>query len=697
MAGQQSRLTNDTGRSALKATVATIDVTPHHASQFDMKLRLSISTAIIAFGLLLAVGFASVVLTGSYALRELKVGGPLYAGIKLGNDLVADILPPPAYVIEAYLEATLALREAKNTEPHEKKLTQLKKDYDDRRAFWTKSDLQPTLRTLLVEKSDAEVRKFWQTIDAELLPALHKGEPDKAEAAYARLSQSYSAHRAVIDDLVEKANKLNADMETVAADRDGSLSAVVWSVSGLVLGIVVLGLLGLALGVVRPLVRMTDAMRRIARDDLTTEVPFADRQDEIGAMAQALTVFKTNAIESLRMRERQEQDRAQTEELRRKAARDLAESVERETGTSIEAVAGASRDVEGAASGLSNLARDLSAEARVVADAAQQALANAQTVSAATDQMTSSIREISAQVARAGAIARTAVSGREKAKQTIQSLSSAVHKIAEVSSLIGGIAEQTNLLALNATIEAARAGEAGRGFAVVAAEVKSLSDQTAKSTDEIARLIDEVQSATAATVEAVESVGSQISEVDEVASSVGAAMEQQQASTAEISRSVAASADAAKQVSAKIGNVSRDANSVDGRANEVRDAISQVSTHLTALRGILVKVVRTSTEEANRRRFPRFRSSLPIKVVCRSRARPEAVLSDISEGGAWIKGVPDLDIGETGTMQIHGFEPHLPFTVRSKSPDAIHVEFELGRHSEAYCRWLTAALTKEAA
>ncbi len=585
-----------------------------------MKFRLSISTAIIAFGLLLAVGFASVVLTGTYALRELKVGGPLYAGIKLGNDLVADILPPPAYIIEAYLEATLALREPKNTEPHEKKLTQLKKDYDDRRAFWTKSDLQPTLKTMLVEKSDAEVRKFWQAIDAELLPALHKSETEKAEAAYARLSQIYSAHRAVIDDLVEKANKLNADMETVAADRDGSLSTVVWSVSGLVLAIVVLGLLGLALGVVRPLVRMTDAMRRIARDDLTTEVPFADRQDEIGAMAQALAVFKTNAIESLRLREQQEQDRAQTEELRRKAARDLAESVERETGTSIEAVAGASRDVESAAGGLSNLARDLSAEARAVADASQQALANAQTVSAATDQMTSSIREISAQVARAGAIARTAVSGREKAKQTIQSLSNAVHKIAEVSSLIGGIAEQTNLLALNATIEAARAGEAGRGFAVVAAEVKSLSDQTAKSTDEIARLIDEVQTATAATVEAVESVGSQISEVDEVASSVGAAMEQQQASTAEISRSVAASADAAKQVSAKIGNVSRDANSVDGRANEVRDAISQVSTHLTSLRGILVKVVRTSTDEANRRRFPRFRSSLPIKVVCRTRA-----------------------------------------------------------------------------
>src|SRR3569832_2235530 len=111
-----------------------------------MKLRLSISSAIIMFGLLLVLGFTAVVFSGAYALRELKVGGPLYSGIKLGNDLVADILPPPAYVIESYLEATLAMREPDQLAAHAERLTQLRKDYDDRKTFWIGSNLGSDLK-----------------------------------------------------------------------------------------------------------------------------------------------------------------------------------------------------------------------------------------------------------------------------------------------------------------------------------------------------------------------------------------------------------------------------------------------------------------------------------------------------------------------------------------------------------------------
>ncbi|MCP1761775.1 methyl-accepting chemotaxis protein [Bradyrhizobium japonicum] len=563
-----------------------------------MKIRLSLSSAVIAFGIVLAIGFTAVVSTSLYALRELKVGGPLYSDIKLGNDLIADILPPPEYVIEAYLEATLAMREPDQLSAHGERLVQLRKDYDERKAFWTTSSLSTDLKTALVSKSDAEVQKFWKLLSDQLLPALKAKDVAGAERAYAQLKDAYTAHRAVIDSIVESANKQNADMEKLAAERDSSILYILLGVSAAVLAFIAAGLLGVALGVVRPIVRMTDTMQKLATGDLAADIPFAHRQDEVGSMAGALQVFKQGAIENSRLREEQLRKEQEAATAKRGALHQMAETVERETGRSVDSASVASQGVERAASSLSEIARSLSAESQAVASASTQALGSSQTVSAAAEQLSASIRDIATQVARTSTVTKSAVAGREQARSTIQALAGAVKKIAEVSDLIGGIAGQTNLLALNATIEAARAGEAGRGFAVVAAEVKSLSDQTAKSTEEIGRLIAEVQASTQAAVDAVETMGGHIVEIDGVATSVAAAMEEQDSATREIARSISESASAAKEVSAKIANVSRDAASVDERATEVRQAIAGMAANLESLRSVVVRTVRDSTEAA---------------------------------------------------------------------------------------------------
>src|SRR5437867_13388428 len=122
-----------------------------------MKLRLTIARAMVLFGLVTATGLGAVVFTGIYALSEVKIGGPLYNQIKLGNDLIADILPPPEYVIEAYLESTLVLHDPAQLSAHRDRLAQLKQEYDERWDFWVKSDLDPVLKSKLVEKSDSEV------------------------------------------------------------------------------------------------------------------------------------------------------------------------------------------------------------------------------------------------------------------------------------------------------------------------------------------------------------------------------------------------------------------------------------------------------------------------------------------------------------------------------------------------------------
>ncbi|MBP2293818.1 methyl-accepting chemotaxis protein [Azospirillum rugosum] len=456
------------------------------------------------------------------------------------------------------------------------------------------------------------------------------------------------------------------------------------------------GTLGVLGTVRRPLGLVEQHLDAIARGDLMAAIP-SSGVAEFARIRSQLRAVKAKLNYALQ--ERAERQR-QAEEERIAALQSMAETVEREAGRAVEQVALRTGTMAQDADAMAGSAERVSVNAQSVAAAAEQALANAQTVAAATEELAASIREISSQIAHSSAVTRRAVENGQRTQGTIQSLSEAVGRIDEVVKLITDIASQTNLLALNATIEAARAGEAGKGFAVVAQEVKNLANQTARSTEEITRQIAEIQGVTGTAVSAVAEIGDTIGEIDQISSAIAAAMEEQAAATQEISRNVVETSNAAQEVSVRIAAVSRDADQTGSQATGVRSGSDEVATSIDELRRVLVRVVRTSTADADRRRNPRFRVNEPCTVVVRG-VDQTCSIRDLSCGGAMLTGVSGLSIGDSGTVRIDRFSLSLSFEVRAKDKETVHVRFaeadaSLARFRDAFAQ-LTRGLTPIAA
>jgi len=558
-----------------------------------MKLRLTISRAILFFGLVTALGLGAVIATSVYGLAQLKVGGPLYSQIKLGNDLIADILPPPEYVIEAYLEATLVLHEPAALAVRRDRIAQLKKEYDERREFWVKSDLDPALKTKLVEKSDNEVRRFWTAIQDGLLPALAKADSAAAAKSYAEITARYTAHRAIIDDIVKQANDRNAATEVAATERVGTFTWLLWSVSAVVFLIIGAGIFGVAFGVIRPIAEMTDVMRGLAGGDLNVSVPALSRDDEVGAMARAVQVFRENALRVQSMESEQASLKVKAEGDRKAAMQKLADGFDSAIGKIIETVSTASSELESSAGRLTRTAEVTQRLSATVASVSEQSSANAQSAAAAAEEMASSVSEISRQVQDSHKISREAVSQVEQTNARIADLAQSAGRIGEVVRMISAVAEQTNLLALNATIEAARAGEAGRGFAVVASEVKALAAQTAKATEEIGEQIGQMQAATNQSVSAIQEIGGTIGRIAEISQAIAAAVEEQGAATQEISRNVQRAAQGASQVAGSITDVSRGATDTGAASTHVHGLAQSLLGQSNHLKGEVEKFLST--------------------------------------------------------------------------------------------------------
>jgi methyl-accepting chemotaxis protein len=370
--------------------------------------------------------------------------------------------------------------------------------------------------------------------------------------------------------------------EAMRSLRSNTSYVMYGTIIGITLLVAVIGL-RVGRGVSRPIAGMTAAMQRLAGNDTTVEIPGVGQSNEIGAMAQAVLVFKDNMIRADALTAEQKTEQARKEE-RQQVIADHIHAFEKSIGGSLQTLATASKELDSTAHSMSATADETNRKSTAAAAASEQASVNVQTVASAAEQLSASISEISRQVAESTRVAGQAVTDAQQTNSQVQALAEAAQKIGAVVKLINDIAGQTNLLALNATIEAARAGEAGKGFAVVASEVKSLATQTAKATEDIAAQVNAIQGATGGAVQAIQHIGETIGRVSEIAAAIASAVEEQGAATKEIARNVQQASAGTTEVSSNIAGVTKAATETGQAANYVQTSAGDLAKQGQTLR-----------------------------------------------------------------------------------------------------------------
>ena len=317
-------------------------------------------------------------------------------------------------------------------------------------------------------------------------------------------------------------------------------------------------------------------MQALGNGDLTAQVPHQGEKTEIGAMAEALQVFKQALIAKKAADEAAARD-ADAKIERGRRVDNITRDFESLIGEIVATVSSASTQLEASAGTLTTTAERAQQLTTTVAAASEEASTNVRSVASATEEMASSINEIGRQVQDSARMAGEAVDQARKTNDRVSELSKAAARIGDVVELINTVAGHTNVLALNATIEAARAGEAGRGFAVVASEVKALAEQTAKATGEIGQQITGIQTATQDSVNAIKEIGGTIEKLCEISSTIASAVEEQGAATQEISRNVQQASHGTQQVSSHITDVQRGASETGSASSLVHSAARSLS------------------------------------------------------------------------------------------------------------------------
>lgn len=537
------------------------------------RLSIRFKLALMAGPLLL--GLMVIVVTGYATIGEVKVNGPLYQSIVETKDLVADVLPPPQYLLESYLVTLQMLQETDQRALQQlvARGKQLRKEYEERHAHWVRTLAAGPMKTALVEKSYRSGVAFLDSRDQEFVPAVLAGDVIKARAlAAGKLNLHYREHRDAIDEVVAAAMPWQLQQEAQATGIVQARINKIALVSLVILGAATVVGLTIARRITSRLSTIESCFQTISGGDLRIRIPVRG-EDEVARLSRATNALLDN-LEGMIGRVAM-------------VTEQLASAAVQLSATAVEISGGTAR---------------LTSRATHTAAAVEEMNATVGQVAQNSGKAACLARETVETAKDGGAVVANTIEGMELLSEAVSSSSTIITELGKSSDQIGvivgtieDIADQTNLLALNAAIEAARAGEQGRGFAVVADEVRKLAERTTKATKEISDMIRQIQQDTRGAVDSMQHGKEKVSAGVDLANKTGEALTRivrMVSESADMIQQIAVASEeqstATQQIAADIENVAQVTKESAAGANESAKAcqdLSQIATELQRLVG----------------------------------------------------------------------------------------------------------------
>ncbi len=552
-------------------------------------MNITISRSLMLFGAFVALGFGLALGVFYYSFERLKVNGQVYNELHLGQDFIADILPPPLFLMEPFLIALETTSGAENPEQKIRQIIVARQSYAKSMRRWEFSGLPPEILNGLRNEIKPSADAFWTEMNEVFIPAVKSKNKIVMSKSIKRLRSTFETQKQAILALTAVSEKYMSEHEEAALVTADRLTVFTAVMSCSAFALLVVGLYVFRRRAVAPLSAFGTYMNNLAQGDYHTAVPYADRKDEIGAMAGAVAVFREAGLEKIRMEDEARKQQALIEEER--SARLAAQTAQAENLQRVISDLGAGLDrlskfnirytldapfqpefeqlrhdfnkslavFQETMSQVLDKARQIESNAGALqqssdqlAKRTEQQAAALEETAAALQEVTSNIRTSASRTNSTREKTRNARQSVEKSTRVVQDAVEAMRRIEEASTSIASITDvidqiafQTNLLALNAGVEAARAGDAGKGFAVVAQEVRDLAQRSATAAKQINGLIEQSGREVAAGVTLVRDTGGALGEIESSIASIAADVEaitnaaQEQASgLAEISQAV---------------------------------------------------------------------------------------------------------------------------------------------------------------